>query len=98
MSIAAALRAQVSTSRVPYLTKNKFLDDMRTRLEDLQNELDSIAYPVLTLPHETTSQIFIHCLPSKRFSDVFDPGEAPSTLTRATFDIEATATFLVSLN
>ncbi|KAJ7181612.1 hypothetical protein C8R43DRAFT_969646 [Mycena crocata] len=39
----------------------KTLEDTR---EDLQRQLDGIFYPVLTLPHEITSHIFLHSLPS----------------------------------
>ncbi|KAJ7368784.1 hypothetical protein DFH08DRAFT_727614 [Mycena albidolilacea] len=80
MSIAAALRAQISDLSSAISRQQELLDDMQTRLEHLQNQLDSIAYPVLTLPPEMTSEIFIHCLPAKRDIDVVNPEEAPLLL------------------
>ncbi|KAJ7797339.1 hypothetical protein B0H14DRAFT_60023 [Mycena olivaceomarginata] len=81
MSIAAALRAQVSDLNSAISRQERILDDMRTRLQNLQNQLDSVAYPVLTLPPEMTSEIFIHCLPSKTYMDVVNTNEAPLLLT-----------------
>jgi hypothetical protein len=49
-------------------------------LHGLKEQLDSVAYPVLTLPPEMTSEIFIYCLPSKREMDVVNPNEAPLLL------------------
>ncbi|KAJ7682362.1 hypothetical protein DFH06DRAFT_1160904 [Mycena polygramma] len=46
-----------------------------------QLQLESIVYPVLTLPPEITSEIFIHCLPDRREIDVVNPTEAPLLLT-----------------
>ncbi|KAJ7751648.1 hypothetical protein B0H16DRAFT_1227134, partial [Mycena metata] len=31
----------------------------------IQQSLDSIVYPILTLPAEITTEIFLHCLPDK---------------------------------
>ncbi|KAJ7740892.1 hypothetical protein B0H14DRAFT_2215752, partial [Mycena olivaceomarginata] len=62
--------------------QRQILDDMRTRLPNLQTQLNSITYPILTLPPELTSEIFTHCLPAERFVDVVNPGEAPLLLTR----------------
>ncbi|KAJ6451470.1 hypothetical protein C8R47DRAFT_301112 [Mycena vitilis] len=45
-------------------------------------QMDSITYPVLTLPPEIISEIFIHCLPARRKVDVVNPTEAPLLLTR----------------
>ncbi|KAJ7368766.1 hypothetical protein DFH08DRAFT_832193 [Mycena albidolilacea] len=81
MSIAAALRAQVSDLYSAISRQERILDDMRSRLQDLQSQLESIAYPILTLPPELVSEIFIHCLPAERFTDVVNPSEAPLLLT-----------------
>ncbi|KAJ7044738.1 hypothetical protein C8F04DRAFT_595623 [Mycena alexandri] len=51
---------------------------METRRRALQTRLD---YPVLTLPPEITSEIFLHCLPETRELDVVNPREAPLLLT-----------------
>ncbi|KAJ6560392.1 hypothetical protein B0H19DRAFT_1147508 [Mycena capillaripes] len=78
MSNAATLRAQISdlTSEIP--RQQQLLE---ARLRDLQKQLDSTTYPVLTLPLEITSEIFLHCLPTKRASDVMNVQEAPLLLT-----------------
>jgi hypothetical protein len=81
MTIAAALRAQVLDLNSAISRQERILDDMRTRLQDLQSQLESIAYPILTLPPEMTSEIFIHCLPSKRYTGVVNTDEAPLLLT-----------------
>ncbi|KAJ7724873.1 hypothetical protein B0H16DRAFT_1384676 [Mycena metata] len=52
----------------------------KLRLDDLQTQLDSIVYPVLTLPVEITSKIFVECLPHKREKGVVNPREAPLLL------------------
>ncbi|KAJ7498511.1 hypothetical protein FB451DRAFT_1548365 [Mycena latifolia] len=49
-------------------------------LDDIQRQLDSIVYPVLTLPPEITSEIFVLCLPAERVWDVVNPQEAPLLL------------------
>ncbi|KAJ7797324.1 hypothetical protein B0H14DRAFT_3157570 [Mycena olivaceomarginata] len=81
MTIAAALRAQVLDLNSAISRQERILDDMRMRLQDLQSQLESITYPILTLPPEMTSEIFIHCLPSKRYMDVVNTNEAPLLLT-----------------
>ncbi|KAJ7249720.1 hypothetical protein B0H12DRAFT_1019546, partial [Mycena haematopus] len=56
---------------------------MQTRLpEPAHTQLDSVVYPVLTLPPEITSEIFCHCLPTERQSDIVNPKEAPLVLTQ----------------
>ncbi|KAF7352405.1 F-box domain-containing protein [Mycena venus] len=81
MSNTAALRAQVSDLTLAIARHEQLLDDMRTRLRNLQSQLDSIVYPVLNLPHEITSEFFVHCLPPKRQKDVVNVMEAPLLLT-----------------
>ncbi|KAJ7693882.1 hypothetical protein B0H17DRAFT_1058552 [Mycena rosella] len=56
---------------------------MQAQLEDLKRELNSIVYPVLTLPPEISSEIFLHCIPSTRRLDVVNIDEAPLLLMRA---------------
>ncbi|KAJ7257017.1 hypothetical protein C8J57DRAFT_1649148, partial [Mycena rebaudengoi] len=45
------------------LSLQKSLDAARRQRENLQSRLDDRPYPVLTLPVEITSEIFIHFLP-----------------------------------
>ncbi|KAJ7039809.1 hypothetical protein C8F04DRAFT_279802 [Mycena alexandri] len=40
------------------------LEEVESGRRELQTELGNIVYPVLTLPPELVSQIFVHCLPS----------------------------------
>ncbi|KAJ6560399.1 hypothetical protein B0H19DRAFT_1376163 [Mycena capillaripes] len=80
---SAALCAQISELSSAISSQKQLLDDMQTRLRDLQAQLHSIPYPVLTLPPEITSEIFVHCLPpEKSWSSVRDKGVAPQLLTR----------------
>ncbi|KAF8182104.1 hypothetical protein K438DRAFT_2020913 [Mycena galopus ATCC 62051] len=63
MSTNAELRARLAEV-------NASIDELKLRLETLeairlpiQRQLDSVVYPVLTLPPEITSDIFLECLP-----------------------------------
>ncbi|KAF8214092.1 hypothetical protein K438DRAFT_1706366 [Mycena galopus ATCC 62051] len=80
-STAAGIRAQMSDLASAISCQQQLLDEMLARLRDLQTELDSILYPVLTIPTEITSEIFIHCLPSDRDSNVVRVNTAPLLLT-----------------
>ncbi|KAJ7167598.1 hypothetical protein C8R46DRAFT_1093542, partial [Mycena filopes] len=53
---------------------------METRPGDLQTPRLSIVYPILTLPPEITTEIFLCCLPEKRLGDVVNTMEAPLLL------------------
>ncbi|KAF7352385.1 F-box domain-containing protein [Mycena venus] len=81
MSNAGTLRMQVFDLASAIARQEQLLDDMRTRLRELQSQLDSVIYPVLTLPPEITSEIFVYCLPAKRVWDVVNMEEAPLLLT-----------------
>ncbi|KAJ6483876.1 hypothetical protein DFH09DRAFT_1211550 [Mycena vulgaris] len=76
----ASVRARVSDLTLAISRQKLLLEDMQTQLENLQLQLDSIIYPVLTLPPEITSEIFVHCVPPVRSRDVVDPGAAPLLL------------------
>ncbi|KAJ7140130.1 hypothetical protein C8R46DRAFT_921559, partial [Mycena filopes] len=43
-------------------------EERRRRLTEekvaIQKSLDSIVYPILTIPFEITAEIFVHCLPN----------------------------------
>ncbi|KAJ7498523.1 hypothetical protein FB451DRAFT_1548375 [Mycena latifolia] len=69
----ASLRAQAS-EHILAISHHELL------LSEIQRQLDSIVYPVLTLPHEITSEIFKHCLPATRALHSLDPSEAPLLL------------------
>ncbi|KAJ7741013.1 hypothetical protein B0H16DRAFT_1890580 [Mycena metata] len=50
-------------------------------MQSHQARRDPTPYPVLTLPPEITSEIFLCCLPETREFDVLNPKEAPLLLT-----------------
>ncbi|KAJ7044735.1 hypothetical protein C8F04DRAFT_990434, partial [Mycena alexandri] len=77
----ASLRAEVYDLTLSISRHKLLLDEMQTRLQKLQTRLNSITYPVLTLPPEITSEIFLVCLPDEREYDVVNPREAPLLLT-----------------
>ncbi|KAF8214032.1 hypothetical protein K438DRAFT_994045 [Mycena galopus ATCC 62051] len=81
MAAAAVLRAQILDISLAISRQHKVLDDLLSRRWDLQTQLDSIAYPVLSLPPEITSEIFTQCLPTERDLDVVNAYEAPLLLT-----------------
>ncbi|KAJ7498515.1 hypothetical protein FB451DRAFT_1425962 [Mycena latifolia] len=76
----ASLRAQISKLTLAIANQKQLLDGMEMQLKGLQLELDSVIYPVLTLPPEITSEIFLHCLPAKRHCDAVNTTEAPLLL------------------
>ncbi|KAJ6560443.1 hypothetical protein B0H19DRAFT_1147735, partial [Mycena capillaripes] len=80
---SAAFRAQISELSSAISRQKQLLDDMQSRfkLHDLQTQLNSIPYPVLTLPPEITSEFFFQCLPELGWSGVRDKGVAPRLLT-----------------
>ncbi|KAJ7181591.1 hypothetical protein C8R43DRAFT_1055275 [Mycena crocata] len=47
--------------------------------KDIQRQLDQVVYPVLTLPHEITSEIFVQCLPSPADDGENEPRGRPNT-------------------
>jgi hypothetical protein len=72
-SINADLRvrlAQVDMSILELKLRLKSLEDNRQYIQD---QLDGIVYPILTLPHEITSEIFLDCLPSPDVGSVESP-------------------------
>ncbi|KAJ7350815.1 hypothetical protein DFH08DRAFT_777107 [Mycena albidolilacea] len=63
-SVNADLRArlaQVNESILELKLRLKVLEDTR---KSILRQLDDVVYPVLTLPHDITSSIFLHCLPA----------------------------------
>ncbi|KAJ7044759.1 hypothetical protein C8F04DRAFT_595941 [Mycena alexandri] len=77
----AILRAQFDALTSSISQQKLLLDEMQTQLESLQAQLDSIVYPVLTLPPEIMTEIFLYCLPEQRKLDVVNTKEAPLLLT-----------------
>ncbi|KAJ6560440.1 hypothetical protein B0H19DRAFT_1261041 [Mycena capillaripes] len=66
-------------------------------LRTLQIPLNSIVYPVLSLPPEITCEIFIHCLPTKWWTEAVNPKVAPLLLTHICRAWRQIAIFLPAL-
>ncbi|KAF7352329.1 F-box domain-containing protein [Mycena venus] len=79
MSHNAALRAQVSELTSAICRQRQLLQEMQTRLHNLQTQLDSIVYPILSLPPEITMEIFSRCFQPER--DSVNANEASLLLT-----------------
>ncbi|KAJ7693874.1 hypothetical protein B0H17DRAFT_1277309 [Mycena rosella] len=60
-----SLRAQAADLILSISRQKQILHDTEAQFKTVQQQLDSLVYPVLTLPHEITSEIFVHCLPAK---------------------------------
>ncbi|KAJ7639313.1 hypothetical protein FB45DRAFT_424637 [Roridomyces roridus] len=74
----AALRSQVAEVALEISSMETRLEEKRAELQRLQHQLDAVTYPVLSLPPEITSEIFIHCLPSLQLRpDGVDPMQVP---------------------
>ncbi|KAJ7044802.1 hypothetical protein C8F04DRAFT_1069571, partial [Mycena alexandri] len=59
------LRTQFAELSLAASQQQLILDDMLARLHILRGQLDSIVYPVLTLPPEISTEIFLQCLPTE---------------------------------
>ncbi|KAJ7223919.1 hypothetical protein C8J57DRAFT_1731382 [Mycena rebaudengoi] len=64
MSVAE-LRIQLSEVDELITQQKRALEELEARHTSIRLQLDCVAYPVLTLPFEITSEIFIHCLPER---------------------------------
>ncbi|KAJ7693817.1 hypothetical protein B0H17DRAFT_479932 [Mycena rosella] len=61
---AAALRARLADIDGEITQQKRVLHDLKETRASVQSQLDRDVYPVLTLPPEITSEIFIQCLPT----------------------------------
>ncbi|KAJ7473247.1 hypothetical protein FB451DRAFT_1133777 [Mycena latifolia] len=59
----AADRAHIADIEAQILTLERAIGELRAEMQRTQERLDSYAYPVLTLPNETVSEIFVRFLP-----------------------------------
>ncbi|KAJ7070039.1 hypothetical protein C8F01DRAFT_541721 [Mycena amicta] len=76
----AALRAKIEEVTLQIALQKRFLDELEAARISLLSELTRVAvYPILTLPPELMSEIFVHCLPEDAWVDLHD---APLLLTR----------------
>ncbi|KAJ7709461.1 hypothetical protein B0H17DRAFT_915327, partial [Mycena rosella] len=72
-NIVAEINAQI-------LHYQSLIDNLLAKREGAQLQLDSIVYPVLTLPSEITCEIFHQCLPTWVHRNSSEPWEAPVLL------------------
>ncbi|KAJ7129212.1 hypothetical protein C8R44DRAFT_872504 [Mycena epipterygia] len=80
---ASTLRNVVAETTVEIAHYESLLDKLRTKRQSALLQLDSIMYPVVTLPPEITSAIFLYCLPTAytdREWNSVNPHEAPVLL------------------
>ncbi|KAJ7129156.1 hypothetical protein C8R44DRAFT_71436 [Mycena epipterygia] len=59
----ADLRARLAGLDATIIQQKVLLEQLEADRIAVQTELQSFVYPVLTLPHEITSEIFVRCLP-----------------------------------
>ncbi|KAJ6457796.1 hypothetical protein C8R47DRAFT_169743 [Mycena vitilis] len=59
----ASARARIADIRTQLLQLQETFDILQEEQASLQDELDDYVYPVLTLPNEIVSEIFVHFLP-----------------------------------
>ncbi|KAJ7461952.1 hypothetical protein FB451DRAFT_1267343 [Mycena latifolia] len=78
MSPAAHLRARLAQVDASISEQKLRLQELETVRRGIQHELDCIVYPVLTLPPEITSGIFIQCLPPSQVFTEEDKDSLPS--------------------
>jgi hypothetical protein len=89
LTTASGLRTRLQHIDAEICQLENSLQSLREARTGVLNELRSLIYPVLSLPFEITSQIFLHCLP-KRLEDSIRPypslNEAPLVFTRVCRD------------
>ncbi|KAJ7623971.1 hypothetical protein DFH06DRAFT_758716 [Mycena polygramma] len=75
-------RARVAELQTRILAAERTLSVLRLEQSQAQERLDSYKYPVLTLPNEITSEIFVHVLPPyPDFPELIGPF-SPTSLTQ----------------
>ncbi|KAJ6610367.1 hypothetical protein B0H10DRAFT_413319 [Mycena sp. CBHHK59/15] len=57
------LRERLAKLDAAIIQQQQVLDKLETDRRSVQLQLQSVVYPVLTLPHEITPEIFMYCLP-----------------------------------
>ncbi|KAJ7352128.1 hypothetical protein DFH08DRAFT_858001 [Mycena albidolilacea] len=89
LTTASGLRTRLQHIDAEICQLENSLQSLREARTGVLDELHSLIYPVLSLPFEITSQIFLHCLP-KRLEDPIRPypslDEAPLVFTRVCRD------------
>ncbi|KAJ7657773.1 hypothetical protein DFH06DRAFT_454071 [Mycena polygramma] len=77
----AAYRTRISDIETQILDLERSIRTLRSEQDVIRYRLASYRYPVLTLPNELVSEIFIHCLPPY---PICPPGIGPLSPTRLT--------------
>ncbi|KAJ7741193.1 hypothetical protein DFH07DRAFT_926202 [Mycena maculata] len=62
-SVRAADRARIENIEANIVLLKRSIRGLRARKKKTQKQLNSYTYPVLTLPAEIVSEIFLHCIP-----------------------------------
>ncbi|KAJ7194410.1 hypothetical protein GGX14DRAFT_576354 [Mycena pura] len=61
---ATQLRASLEEISGAILQQEALLSELRSKQQEFERRLGLVVYPVLTLPNEIISRIFVYCLPS----------------------------------
>ena len=62
-AVPAADRARIADIGAQIYELERFIKSLKEESDLLQGRLDAYAYPVLTIPNEIVSEIFVHFLP-----------------------------------
>ncbi|KAJ6610358.1 hypothetical protein B0H10DRAFT_1811711, partial [Mycena sp. CBHHK59/15] len=62
---APSLRARILDLDAAIIQQKLVLEKIDADRRSVQLQLDTVTYPLLTLPNEITSEIFMHCLPAE---------------------------------
>jgi hypothetical protein len=84
MSVDADLHARPAQVDVSILELKLRLNSLEDNTQSIQGPQDGVVRPILSLPHEITSEIFLHCLPlSPEFDSTMintGPGSSQASL------------------
>ncbi|KAJ7895664.1 hypothetical protein B0H14DRAFT_622270 [Mycena olivaceomarginata] len=84
MSVDADLHARPTQVDMPILELKLHLNSLEDNTRSIQGPQDGVVRPILSLPHEITSEIFLHCLPpSPEFDSTMmntGPGSSQASL------------------
>ncbi|KAF7343917.1 F-box domain-containing protein [Mycena venus] len=75
-------RTRLSDIEVQILDLKRSISALRAEKEVVRERLNSYRYPVLTLPNEIVSEIFVHFLPNYPYCPPLVGALSPTTLTR----------------
>ncbi|KAJ7746331.1 hypothetical protein B0H16DRAFT_1889151 [Mycena metata] len=67
--LSSNLRTTIADAKAEIAHYESLIKDLRAKIQAAQLQLDSAAFPILTLPLEITTQFFFWCLPSRSSDD-----------------------------